>query len=132
MGPNLPHPCPALEDMRNPVVASVVWLLLLTNLLPQESLYERQDGLRHGGASHVAQLHALGVLNERLSLAHCTWVSEADLALLAATGACISHNPSSNLRLRAGHAPLPAMLAAAAPQTVGLGLDGNGMADDDE
>ena len=71
------------------------------------------------------------MLSPRLSLAHCTWASEADLKLLAETGASISHNPSSNLRLRAGHAPLPAMLRLI-PGQVGLGLDGNAMADDDD
>ena len=69
----------------------------------QESLYERLDGPRHGGGSHIEKLYKLGVLSPRLSLAHCTWASEGDLTLLAETGACISHNPSSNLRLRAGH-----------------------------
>ena len=50
---------------------------------------------------------------------------------LAASGANASHNPSSNLRLRAGHAPLPTMLELV-PGQIGLGLDGNAMADDDD
>lgn len=47
----------------------------------QESLYERLDGPRHDGASHIAQLDSLGCLSPRLSLAHITWASEADLQL---------------------------------------------------
>ena len=55
----------------------------------QESLYERLDGPRHRGASHIAQLHSLGCLSPRISLAHCCWASEADLKLCA-----LPHIPS--------------------------------------
>ena len=50
--------------------------------------------------------------------------------MLARTGGAVSHNPSSNLRLRAGIAPLNAFLAAGA--TTGIGLDGTTLNDDDD
>ncbi len=70
------------------------------------------------------------MLSPRFSIAHGVWLNEADLAILATTGAAVSHNPGSNLRLRAGIAPLNAMLAAGV--TVGLGMDGFALGDDED
>ncbi|MGE3912013.1 MAG: amidohydrolase family protein, partial [Chloroflexota bacterium] len=96
-----------------------------------ESLYEKLYGPRtYGGASVIQHLKELGVLGPRFSLAHAVWLTEAEIAILAETGTSISHNPSSNLRLRAGIAPARALLAAGG--TVGLGLDGHGFDDDDD
>ncbi|MEO6032202.1 MAG: amidohydrolase family protein [Burkholderiaceae bacterium] len=95
-----------------------------------ESMYEGLHGPREWGRSTIEHLHALGVLGPRFSIAHGTWLTEAEIELLAATGAAVSHNPSSNLRLRAGIAPLPALLAAGV--TVGLGMDGTTLDDDED
>lgn len=95
-----------------------------------ESFYEKLVGPRFYGKSVIAHLRDLGVLSPRFSIAHGTWITEDDIAILAETGASVSHNPSSNLRLRAGVAPLNAMLAAG--MTVGLGMDGTAMGDDED
>ncbi|MGB3201626.1 MAG: amidohydrolase family protein, partial [Nodosilinea sp.] len=95
-----------------------------------ESLPEKLIGPRFHGKSLIAHLKELGVLSPRFSIAHGTWLTEADIDIMAETGAAVSHNPSSNLRLRAGVAPLNAMLAAGI--TVGLGMDGNTLGDDDD
>ncbi|MCA9988327.1 MAG: amidohydrolase family protein [Anaerolineales bacterium] len=99
-----------------------------THLL--ESLYEKLHGPRAYGMSTVQHLDALGVLSPRFSLAHGVWLSEADLAILAARGTHVSHNPSSNLRLRAGVAPLNGMMAAGV--SVALGMDGTTINDDED
>lgn len=95
-----------------------------------ESFYESLMGPKFYGKSVVAHLHQLGVLSPRFSMAHGVWLSEADIEILAETGASVSHNPSSNLRLRAGVAPLNAMLKAGI--TVGLGMDGTALGDDED
>ena len=95
-----------------------------------ESFYEKEMGPRFYGKSVIAHLHDLGVLNPRFSMAHGVWVSEADIELLAQTGASISHNPSSNLRLRAGVAPLTALMKGGV--TMGLGMDGTTINDDED
>ena len=95
-----------------------------------ESFYEKLIGPRFYGQSVIAHLHALGVLSPRFSIAHGVWLSEQDIEILAKTGASVSHNPSSNLRLRAGVAPLNQMLAAGV--TVGLGMDGTTLNDDED
>ena len=95
-----------------------------------ESFYEMLHGPRHYGTSTIGHLFELGVLGPRFSIAHGVWLTEPEIELLARTGAAVSHNPSSNLRLRAGIAPLNAMLAAGV--TVGLGMDGTTINDDED
>ena len=95
-----------------------------------ESFYEKLMGPRLYGKSVIAHLKDLGVLSPRFSIAHGVWVTETDIDILAETGAAVSHNPSSNLRLRAGMAPLTAMLTGGV--TVGLGMDGTTLGDDED
>ena len=58
------------------------------------------------------------------------YVEEVDAELLAERGVSIAHNPSSNLRLRSGVAPIPDYLNAGV--NVGIGLDGHGLDDDQD
>ncbi len=58
------------------------------------------------GCSAVAHLKRLGFLNQRTSLAHCVWLDDPDIQILAETGATVVHNPLSNLRLGSGIAPV--------------------------
>jgi 5-methylthioadenosine/S-adenosylhomocysteine deaminase len=95
-----------------------------------ESYYEKLLGPILWNKTTLLHLDDLGILGPRLSFAHGTWLTEAEIALLARTGAAVSHNPSSNLRLRAGIAPLNAFLGAGA--TTGIGLDGTTLNDDDD
>ncbi len=96
----------------------------------EESYYERLHGPREYGRATLTHLAALGVLGPRFSIAHGVWLSEPEIGILAESGAAVSHNPSSNLRLRAGIAPLNALLAAGA--TVALGMDGTSLNDDED
>ncbi|KAL2843542.1 hypothetical protein BJX68DRAFT_270041 [Aspergillus pseudodeflectus] len=66
-------------------------------------------------------------LTHNLVLAHMVNLDpEIDLPLLSSTKAAVAHNPSSNLKLASGVAPIPAMLdtATSGPITVALGTDG--------
>jgi 5-methylthioadenosine/S-adenosylhomocysteine deaminase len=73
-------------------------------------------------ASPVAFLDALGLLGPRTLAAHSVWVSDADIATLRRTGTGVAHNPSSNMKLASGVAPVARMLKAGL--AVGLGTDG--------
>lgn len=99
-----------------------------THLL--ESYYERQHGRRVYGQPTLLHLRQLGVLSSRLSFAHGVWLTQQEIEVAADAGAHVSHNPSSNLRLRAGVAPLNAMLASGL--NVGLGMDGMTLNDDED
>ncbi|HET7715000.1 MAG TPA: amidohydrolase family protein [Bauldia sp.] len=95
-----------------------------------ESLYEKLHGLRFYGRDTMLHLEALGVLSPRFSIAHGCWLTEAEIIAMVRTGAAISHNPGSNLRLHAGIAPVLALCAAGV--TVGLGMDATTLNDDED
>jgi 5-methylthioadenosine/S-adenosylhomocysteine deaminase len=76
---------------------------------------------RYGGST-VAFLERIGGLGPWSSFAHGIWLDEHEIAVLAASGTTVVHNPVSNLKLGAGIAPVPAMLRGGL--AVGLGTDG--------
>ncbi len=94
----------------------------------QETAAQRAFAVRADGASPVARLARLGVLAPDVTLAHLTHASDEDIALVAAAGARLAWNPSSNLRLGSGVTRVRDLAAAGVP--FGLGVDGGGLADD--
>jgi len=96
----------------------------------QETVYQKMYGLRHFGKTPLAHLHDLGFLGPEVSCAHGVWLTEGDLELLADTATCVCHNPSSNLRLKSGVAPLNTMLDKGV--VVALGIDEAGINDDND
>jgi 5-methylthioadenosine/S-adenosylhomocysteine deaminase len=83
---------------------------------------EWDDSEKANGMSPVQYLDKLGVLGPELVAAHCIFVDEADRKLLAQRGVGCVHNPSSNMMIASGVAPVPEMRAAGV--AVGLGTDG--------
>jgi 5-methylthioadenosine/S-adenosylhomocysteine deaminase len=73
------------------------------------------------GVSLTRKIDDIGLLTQRFTGAHCVWIDDADLDLMAARGATISHNPMSNLRLGTGIAPVRRMLSRGI--NVGIGTD---------
>ncbi len=84
-----------------------------------ETRAERADVEARYGRPVVRHLDHLGLLDERTVLAHCVWLDDAEIAILARTGATVAHNPVSNLKLASGIARIPDMLAAGVRVTVG-------------
>jgi cytosine/adenosine deaminase-related metal-dependent hydrolase len=93
-----------------------------------ETKYQRAYFFRTYGKSAAEWLDQLGFLTPRVSVAHGVWLSEKDIALVAQRGSAVVHNPSSNLRLKSGIAPLAAIYDADIP--LALGLDSSGLNDD--
>jgi cytosine/adenosine deaminase-related metal-dependent hydrolase len=95
-----------------------------------ETKYQRLYGLREKGMPLVRYLQELGFLGPEVSFAHGIWVTGEDMDVLAGEGASIVPNPSSNLRLFDGIAPVREMLARGV--NVGLGTDSFGFSDDND
>jgi 5-methylthioadenosine/S-adenosylhomocysteine deaminase len=87
-----------------------------------ETRDEFQRFIRETGQSPVQYLHELGLLDPGTLLVHCTWLSDADLETIAASGAAVSHNPQSNMKLASGVARVPELLEKNI--RTGLGTDG--------
>lgn len=63
-------------------------------------------------------------------MAHCVWLEDEDIALIAERGGVVVHNPAANARLRSGRARVADLLAAGV--AVGVGTDGAASSDDQQ
>jgi len=87
-----------------------------------ETRFEREESLAKKNLSPAAYLDSIGFLGPDVIAAHCVWVDEKDISILVARGVGCVHNPSSNMMLASGVAPVVQMLAAG--MRLGLGTDG--------
>ena len=87
-----------------------------------ESAAESTRCLEMHGKRPIPYCRDLGLLTPRTSLAHVVDASEEELDILARSGACVVHNPSSNMKLASGVARVPAMLERG--MRLALGTDG--------
>ena len=83
---------------------------------------EWEDSQKQNGMSPVQYLNTIGVLGSDVVAAHCIYVDKSDLEILSEKQVGCVHNPSSNMMLASGVAPVPEMRAAGV--MVGLGTDG--------
>lgn len=77
---------------------------------------------RYNGTT-VRHLEDLGVLSDRWSCAHSTWLTDTDIELMAERRVTAVLNPESNARLGTGLANAPVMLRRGVPMA--LGTDGS-------
>ena len=87
-----------------------------------ETRQETALSLEQHGLRPVAHADRLGLLRPGTILAHVVDVDADEIALLARRGVIVVHNPSSNMKLASGVAPVPAMLDAGV--RLALGSDG--------
>jgi 5-methylthioadenosine/S-adenosylhomocysteine deaminase len=76
----------------------------------------------HNGMRPIEYVEKIGFLSDKTIAAHVIQANDAELEILKKRGVGIAHNPQSNMKLAAGVAPVPAMLAK--NLRVGLGTDG--------
>ena len=74
------------------------------------------------GKSIVGILSDNGILEGNVLAAHCVWVNDNDISLLADSNVSVAHCPVSNMKLGSGIAPVGKMLDKGL--TIGLGTDG--------
>ena len=87
-----------------------------------ETRLETALSLQQHGLRPVAHADRLGLLRPGTILAHVVDVDADEMALLTRRGVSVVHNPSSNMKLASGVAPVPAMLDAGV--RLALGSDG--------
>ncbi len=87
-----------------------------------ETPFELENSLRRFGKKDLEFLESIGFLGPDVLAVHCVHLDARDLRILKALDVKVSHNPTSNMHLSSGVAPVPAMLVAGI--AVGLASDG--------
>ncbi len=72
----------------------------------------------------IEYLRRTDFLRPKTSLIHAVWLTPGDIEILVETGTTVQHNPTSNLKLGSGLAPVRALLDAGV--NISLGSDGCG------
>jgi 5-methylthioadenosine/S-adenosylhomocysteine deaminase len=78
---------------------------------------------RHEGKTPARYLADLGIFDSPTTAAHCVWVEDEDIDILASKGVTLAANPVSNLKLASGICPIPKAMAKGV--NIGLGTDGS-------
>ncbi len=95
-----------------------------------ETRYQRDWADKTYPHGVVRHLDSIGLVNERVSFAHCIWLRPEEMEIIAARGATIVSNTSSNLIVSSGRAPLAEMLRRGCK--VAMGLDGLALDEDED
>jgi 5-methylthioadenosine/S-adenosylhomocysteine deaminase len=75
-----------------------------------ETRREVADVTAQWGASPIQTLRNIGALEGPLLAAHCVYVDGDDMEIMSTTPFHVAHNPTSNLKLASGFAPVPQFL----------------------
>lgn len=95
-----------------------------------ETIYQRAWADRHFPDGVIKYLRDIGLLSPRLTLAHGIHARPDELEILAASGARLVTNFSSNLHLHSGLAPIAA--AHRCGCAIAVGVDGLALDEDDD
>lgn len=84
-----------------------------------ETTAEMESVQASTGMTPTRYLDSLGLLNDRLIAAHCVYVDEADRRTLQERGVKVAHNPSSNMKIASGVAPVECFVEEGICATIG-------------
>ncbi|MGD0752330.1 MAG: amidohydrolase [Anaerolineales bacterium] len=87
-----------------------------------ETVLEVENMRRENGMPVVPYVKKQGLFDAKVLAAHCVHIDEGEMHTLMHAGAGVAHNPSSNLKLASGFAPVQKMLEVGL--NVGIGTDG--------
>src|SRR5215471_17153852 len=118
--PHAPYTCTPEILRASAELAAEFDVPLLTHL--SETLLEVEDSRRVNGMPVVPWVRKQGLFGAKVVAAHCVHVDEGEIRTLKNFAAGVAHNPTSNLKLGAGIAPVAKMLALGVD--VGIGTDG--------
>lgn len=87
-----------------------------------ETKKEVDECMEKWGKTPIKHVYDLGLFERPTIAAHCVHVNDEDIQILAESKVSVAHNPTSNLKLASGFAPVEKMLKAGV--NVALGTDG--------
>src|SRR5918996_1032466 len=120
VSPHAPYTCTAEILRATAELAKEFDVPLHTHLA--ETAFEVENMRNENGMPVIPYVKKQGLLDAKLIAAHCVHVDVGEIRSLQHSGAGVAHNPSSNLKLASGFAPVMKMLEAGV--NVGIGTDG--------
>ena len=87
-----------------------------------ETVKEHEECIRKYGKTPTEWFNSLGAFDSSAFAAHCVALSDSDMDILKEKGVSIVHNPTSNMKLGSGFAPVEKFLEKGINVT--LGTDG--------
>ncbi|WP_338826291.1 5-methylthioadenosine/S-adenosylhomocysteine deaminase [Moorella thermoacetica] len=120
LGPHAPNTC--TPEYLTRVAETAAGLGVGLHIHLAETRGEVEDVKARYGATPVALVNKLGLLDLPVLAAHCVHLTTEEIAILAEKKVGVAHCPESNLKLASGVAPVKEMLAAGV--NVAIGTDG--------
>ena len=120
VAPHAPYTCTP-EILRATAQLAAEFDVPLHTHIAETSL-EVENMRRENGMPVVPYVKKQGLFDAKVLAAHCVHIDEGEMRTLMHAGAGVSHNPSSNLKLASGFAPVQKMLDLGL--NVGIGTDG--------
>jgi 5-methylthioadenosine/S-adenosylhomocysteine deaminase len=120
VSPHAPYTCTSEILQACAALAAEFDVPLHTHL--SETLLEVENSRREHGMPVIPWVKKHRLFEAKVLAAHCVHVDEGELRTLKNAGAGVAHNPTSNLKLASGVAPVPQMLSLGL--NVGIGTDG--------
>lgn len=119
-GPHAPYTCP-VEYLQKVIEAAQANNAEIQMHLC-ETKGEVENCIKEHGVTPIKLMDQLGMFQQGTIAAHCVYLTEDDMDIMAAKNVRVAHNPQSNLKLASGIAPVARMLEKGI--CVGLGTDG--------
>lgn len=119
-GPHAPYTCP--PDFLRRVAEAAKARKADVHIHLSETKGEVDDCLKNYGKTPMEIMEDTGIFDCGTLGAHCVWLSDKDIEIMAKHNVRVAHNPGSNMKLASGIAPVPQLLKAGV--CVGLGTDG--------
>jgi len=120
IAPHAPYTCTAEILRATSEIAREFDVPLHTHLA--ETAYEVENMRRDQGMPVIPYVKKQSLLEAKVIAAHCVHIDSGEMRTLLHAGAGVAHNPSSNLKLASGFAPVMKMLETGL--SVGIGTDG--------
>jgi 5-methylthioadenosine/S-adenosylhomocysteine deaminase len=120
IAPHAHYTCPP-EVLRACVDLATEYSVPLHTHVSETSL-EVEEARKQHGMPVVPWIKKHGLLDTKLIAAHCVHVDVGEIRALQRAGAGVAHNPSSNLKLASGVAPVTDMIQTGVK--LGIGTDG--------
>lgn len=120
VGPHAHYTCP--PEILTACVALALEFDVPIHTHVSETALEVENSRTEHDMPVVPWIRKQGVLDTKLIAAHCIHLDEGEIRSLLHAGAGVIHNPTSNLKLASGVAPIQRMLEIGL--NVGIGTDG--------